>query len=708
MRTIPWCRALVTACSLALLLGCEADYQCGPLQYDPARGVCGCPDGTEITEDYRACVLPDGGLISLPDESIPDAAVDASHDAGEQVDASADACAMRVFYRDQDGDGSGDPAATTSACDAPPGYVADGTDCDDSCAACRPGGVEVCEGTRDEDCVGGVDDGCACTAGSVRPCPGGTDVGECEAGTQSCVGGSWAACTGAIAPEAEECNGRDDDCDEALDEGVTTTWYRDADGDGYGVDTTTMEACDRPAGYSATAADCDDTLGTVNPGAPEQCNGRSDDCDAASDETFACVLGAATICTTSCGSSGTGTCTGACTVPTDDACSPPSESCNGADDDCDLFIDERVVMGAPVATDVAAGTSGVAIVPTAAGAWRAFWISGSQIFTRAVTSSGAGSGTTATIVSTGVSGDFVDARASDDGASIVVVYGTSSGDLGYVVVSPTSAALQEGPATFYDGSSVVYARIVHVGAGDVIAYVADGSYSVVRARRRLGGTTSSSIVDVNYGPFFDVTRDPESGREFIVYLSATSPRAVEARVVTPNTSSASVGPAVPIVTVAAGAIRYPVISAVGANGLPDGIAWAEIGGGFADYRLRFASMRSVPSWEPAYYATVGAGTTPGPTSTGHGDDLRLARWGGRFLLTAIVRQFGESNSDIRAWEIIQGASSASVRELTTPTALLDNAARRGHDTRIAVDGSRARVIFERADGQLSTFSLGCP
>ena len=38
-----------------------------------------------------------------------------------------------------------------------------------------------------------------------------------------------------IHPGAEEsCNELDDDCDGEIDEGLTTTWHPDADGDGFG------------------------------------------------------------------------------------------------------------------------------------------------------------------------------------------------------------------------------------------------------------------------------------------------------------------------------------------------------------------------------------------------------------------------------------------------------------------------------------------
>ena len=67
----------------------------------------------------------------------------------------------------------------------------------------------------------------------------------------------------------------------------TTTWYLNADGDGYAASSTS--ACTSPgAGYSATVlptTDCNDSNAAVNPGATENlCNGIDDNCTAGIDE----------------------------------------------------------------------------------------------------------------------------------------------------------------------------------------------------------------------------------------------------------------------------------------------------------------------------------------------------------------------------------------------------------------------------------------
>jgi MYXO-CTERM domain-containing protein len=130
------------------------------------------------------------------------------------------------WYYDGDSDGYGDPTTAVDACSAPARHVANGADCDDARASSNPIATEY-------------------------------------------------------------CNGYDDDCDGVVDEGSAadaSTWYLDADGDGYGIPGSTTRACSLPAGYSAVATDCDDGRAADHPGATETCDGRDNDCDGLVDE----------------------------------------------------------------------------------------------------------------------------------------------------------------------------------------------------------------------------------------------------------------------------------------------------------------------------------------------------------------------------------------------------------------------------------------
>lgn len=72
---------------------------------------------------------------------------------------------------------------------------------------------------------------------------------------------------------------------------ASTMWFRDRDGDDYGVATDAMSACVRPEGYVAMAGDCNDASAAAHPGVSELCNRADDDCDGASDEGLTRVIG---------------------------------------------------------------------------------------------------------------------------------------------------------------------------------------------------------------------------------------------------------------------------------------------------------------------------------------------------------------------------------------------------------------------------------
>lgn len=328
--------ALLSSLVLAVA-GCDnPPLTCGIFRYDEARMRCVCPEGTTELSD-GSCMLPDGGVIFPPGLDAGPAMDVGAPPTDSGLEGGSDACSLLIFYRDADEDGAGDPSVSVEACSTPAGYVdndddcddgcmgclpggtevCDGhdndcdesvdegalttyfrdadadtfgdptmptracsmpagfvensDDCDDDCMACRPGGVEVCDAEmRDENCSMGPNEGCACTIGMVRPCPGGSDVGECRAGTQTCDGsGAWGACTGAVAPVMEACNGRDDDCNMLPDDGpaaISCGTATRATGVGCSAGSCFVSSC--ASGWrdcdSVFANGCEARLGTVS------------------------------------------------------------------------------------------------------------------------------------------------------------------------------------------------------------------------------------------------------------------------------------------------------------------------------------------------------------------------------------------------------------------------------------------------------------
>jgi hypothetical protein len=66
-----------------------------------------------------------------------------------------------------------------------------------------------------------------------------------------------------------------------------SSWYADADNDGYGVSSVSVYACAQPAGYAPAPGDCADGNPAVHPGAAELCNGADDNCNQLVDDNVA-------------------------------------------------------------------------------------------------------------------------------------------------------------------------------------------------------------------------------------------------------------------------------------------------------------------------------------------------------------------------------------------------------------------------------------
>ena len=132
-------------------------------------------------------------------------------------------CTETAWFLDADLDGYGS-SERVDACEAPSGYVAGSTDCDDADSSAHPDADEVCDGV-------------------------------------------------------------DNDCDGAADEEPTdgSALFADADGDGFGDASSTTVACPGAEGWVQDDTDCDDADASAYPGADELCDGADNDCDGSTD-----------------------------------------------------------------------------------------------------------------------------------------------------------------------------------------------------------------------------------------------------------------------------------------------------------------------------------------------------------------------------------------------------------------------------------------
>ena len=288
--------------------------------FDGLGAACDGPDADDCKNGVFTCT-DDGAGVACTGETGPGAA--------EICDGKDNDCDGDV---DEGFDGLGAP------CDGPDDDV-----CEDGVQACAADGasvacleagtghLELCNGA-DDDCDGDVDEG---YAGLGDACDG-PDNDQCKNGVQVCAASGLGVVCGAetVSDVPELCNGADDDCDGAVDEGYT----------GLGL------PCDGPDGdlcknglWSCTSDGLGTTCSAEEPaGLVELCNGVDDDCDGDVDEEWPTLGEACDGPDTDACANGVVTCTadgGAAACGPEEPASIP-ELCNGADDDCDGEVDE--------------------------------------------------------------------------------------------------------------------------------------------------------------------------------------------------------------------------------------------------------------------------------------------------------------------------------------------------------------------------------
>jgi hypothetical protein len=199
---------------------------------------------------------------------------------------------------------------------------------------CTPGApsAEICDGL-DNDCDGAIDNDPSCTDPCIGfvPTPTTCGVGECAStGETTCdpADGSIGDTCVPGDPTPEVCDGLDNDCDGAVDEGIQTT----------------PTTCGIGECASTGVMECQNGMmvDTCTPGAPsaEVCDGLDNDCDGAVDNGIApvpttCGIG-------ECAATGTETCVGGVLVDDCTPGDPTPEVCDGLglDEDCDGLVDD--------------------------------------------------------------------------------------------------------------------------------------------------------------------------------------------------------------------------------------------------------------------------------------------------------------------------------------------------------------------------------
>ena len=298
------------------------------------------------------------------DDTDPDVNPDALERCDEldnDCDGSVDEDLVATYHMDSDGDGFGDSTMPSERCEAGDGYVLDARDCDDTNAEIHPGAPELCDGI-DNNCLDGIDEGLSASVyldvdGDGYGDPGmpasGCDVSEGYVEDNTDCDDSDAS----VHPDAEElCDDADNDCDGAVDEDASMTFYLDYDGDGYGAPGFTMEGCTPTPGFVATDTDCNDLDASIHPDAPELCDGLDNNCNLLVDEATTDTLyvdddgdgfgdpDTATTAST-CDAVGGLITDGTDCDDTDPTVYPDAdELCDGLDNDCDGDVDEDLAI----------------------------------------------------------------------------------------------------------------------------------------------------------------------------------------------------------------------------------------------------------------------------------------------------------------------------------------------------------------------------
>ena len=295
---------LLASCRLVITTGDMGHITSESGRFDCAQPSCAFEIPEKVTDRFTA--IPEEGFrfvkwtgmcTTSPTELcqttvFPLEEKDAEHDGDVGLSAVFESRSkVRTWYRDEDGDHYGNENQSRRSAAQPDGFVVSSKDCNDSDADIHLWTKELHDG-QDNNCNGLTDEGFVeipfyldrdgdgfgdadfITMSKRRPAQHAKNNLDCNDLSADDYPGA-----------TEQFDNRDNDCDGEIDEGGNI-YYRDVDGDGFGVSTDSVESFEPITGYVGNNQDCDDSNAEINPQIADAFDSVDNDCDGRVDEGF--------------------------------------------------------------------------------------------------------------------------------------------------------------------------------------------------------------------------------------------------------------------------------------------------------------------------------------------------------------------------------------------------------------------------------------